>query len=233
MNTGRTLLAQLMDFMPLHEFRKCVQRYRGHHRVQSLSCLDQYLCLAFAQLTYRESPRDIEAYLRALQSKLYHMGIRGRCSRNTLAQANERRDWRIYADFAQVVIHVARSLYANDEFGAVSQRRLVSLTNNFELPALTIAKLYKRRWQVGLYLQVGQRAPQDQRLLRHFRERGEDSGWDCYIRICARRNRQEKAPPGPEPPHYSTDSERNRFREITYSTSTYRLRSHNVRGPVL
>ncbi len=118
MFTGRTIFAQLMDLLPLHEFRKCVARVRGEHKVLSFSCLDQFLCLAFAQLTGRESLRDIEAGLRALQPKLYHMGFRGRMARNTLAHANERRDWRIYADLAQVLIRQVRPLYASEDFGA-------------------------------------------------------------------------------------------------------------------
>jgi len=117
MNTGRTVFSQLMSFLPLSEFRKGVERYQGNYKVQSFSCLDQYLCMAFAQLTYRESLRDIESCLRAVMSKLYHMGIRGEVSRSTLAYANETRDWRIFADFAQVLIKTARSLYANDDFG--------------------------------------------------------------------------------------------------------------------
>jgi hypothetical protein len=116
MNTGRTVFSQIMDFLPLRDFRKCVNRYRGNHKVQTFSCLDQFLCMAFAQLTYRESLRDIEACLRAMQTKLYHMGIRSRISKSTLADANENRDWRIYGDFAQVLIHVARELYIEEEF---------------------------------------------------------------------------------------------------------------------
>ena len=117
MNTGQTTFSQIMKFLPLSDFRDCVGRYSGNYKVKNFSCLDQYLCLAFAQLTYRESLRDIEACLRAVQSKLYHMGIRGKVSRSTLAYANETRDWRIYADFAHVLIHTARGLYTNDEFG--------------------------------------------------------------------------------------------------------------------
>lgn len=117
MNTGRTVFSQIMDFLPLRDLRKCVKRYRGNYKVQKFSCMDQFLCMAFAQLTYRESLRDIEACLRAMQSKLYHMGIRSRVSKSTLADANENRDWRIYADFAQVLIHIARGLYAKEEFG--------------------------------------------------------------------------------------------------------------------
>ncbi len=117
MYAGKIVFAQLIDHLPLHEFRRCVARYRGHYKVKSFSCLDQYLCMAFAQLTYRESLRDIEACLRAQNSKLYHMGIRGRVSRATLADANEKRDWRIYADFAEGLIRIARPLYAEDSFG--------------------------------------------------------------------------------------------------------------------
>lgn len=117
MNAGQTVFSQLMDFLPLSEFRKCVERYRGEYKVQSFSCLDQFLCLAFAQLTYREGLRDIEACLRAQQSKLYHMGFRGKVSRSTLADANEQRDWRIYADFAQSLIATARDLYRHEPFG--------------------------------------------------------------------------------------------------------------------
>ena len=116
MNTGKTVLSQLMDFLPVKEFRRCVERYNGNHHIRSFSCWDQFLCLAFAQLSYRESLRDIESCLRSMKKKLYHMGIRGRVSRSTLADANEKRDWRIYADFAQVLIHIARELYSGDEF---------------------------------------------------------------------------------------------------------------------
>ena len=117
MNSGKTIFAQLMDFLPVYEFQKCVQRYNGHYKVKHFSCWNQFLCMAFAQLTYRESLRDIEACLRSAQRKLYHMGFRGKVSRNTLAHANQVRDWRIYADFAQILIAHARRLYANDSFG--------------------------------------------------------------------------------------------------------------------
>jgi transposase len=117
MNVGQTIFSQLMEFAPRYEFRVCVERYRGDHKIQSFSCWDQFLTLAFAQLTYRESLRDIEACLRSTPTKLYHMGIRGRVSRNTLAHANQVRDWRIYADFAQLLITTARGLYSNEPFG--------------------------------------------------------------------------------------------------------------------
>jgi len=117
MYTGRIVFSQVMDLLPRHEFTKCVRRYRGNSRVRRFSCLDQFLCMAFAQLTYRESLRDIETCLRALQPKLYHVGIRGPMARSTLADANARRDWRIYADFAQVLIGRARPLYADEPLG--------------------------------------------------------------------------------------------------------------------
>jgi hypothetical protein len=117
MYTGKLIFAQVIDQMPMHTFRRCVRRYDGNHKIQSFTCLDQFLCMAFAQLTYRESLRDIEACLRAQQSKLYHMGIRGGVSRNTLANANKVRDWRIYADFAQALIQIARRLYVDEDLG--------------------------------------------------------------------------------------------------------------------
>lgn len=118
MNFGKTIFAQLIDFIPCaYQFHCCVQRYNGHYKVKSFSCWDQFLTLAFAQLTFRESLRDIEACLRTTPHKLYHMGIRSTVSRNTLANANQVRDWRIYADFAQILIQEARSLYQGESFG--------------------------------------------------------------------------------------------------------------------
>jgi len=117
MNQGKLVFAQLMQHLPLTTFRRCVARYDGEHKVKSFSCLDQFLSMAFAQLTYRESLRDIEACLRAQRSKLYHLGIRSVVARNTLANANAVRDWRIYADFAQSLIGIARRLYAEEPFG--------------------------------------------------------------------------------------------------------------------
>jgi hypothetical protein len=117
MHTGRIVFSQLMDFLPKRQFDKCARRYRGDYRTKTFSCFDQYLCMAFAQITFRQSLRDIETCLRAMQPKLYHCGIRGNVSRNTLANANEHRSWRIYADFAQVLIDKARKLYANEDFG--------------------------------------------------------------------------------------------------------------------
>ena len=117
---GKIIFSQIIDHLPMHTFRRCVNRYHGHYKVKHFSCWDQYLCMVFAQLTYRESLRDIQACLRAQQSKLYHIGIRGKVSRNTLANANKVRDWRIYADLAQSLIHMARRLYSHEDFGAIS-----------------------------------------------------------------------------------------------------------------
>lgn len=117
MNEGKTVFSQVMEFLPMYEFRKCVERYHGDYKVLSFSCLDQFLCMAFAQMTFRESLRDIQACLRSKINKLYHMGIRGQVSRNTLSNANNQRDWRIYADLAMILIHRARKLYINEPFG--------------------------------------------------------------------------------------------------------------------
>ncbi len=117
MHSGRFVFSQLMEHLPAKVFRRCVQRYRGDRRIQSFTCLDQFLCLAFAQLTHRESLRGIEVCLRAHREKLYHMGIRGGMARNTLANANRKRDWRIHADFAQALIRIARPLYAEEDLG--------------------------------------------------------------------------------------------------------------------
>jgi hypothetical protein len=114
MHSGKYLFAQLMDFLPRRDFDRCVRKYKGNYRTRRFSCLDQFLCMAFAQLTYRTSLRDIEICLNSLKVKLYHVGIRGIVARNTLAKANQLRDWRIYGDFAQVLIGHARKLYAGD-----------------------------------------------------------------------------------------------------------------------
>jgi transposase len=116
MNAGKYLFAQLMAYLPKRDFDCCVRNYKGNYRTRRFSCFDQFLCMAFAQLTFRDSLRDIETCLNSLQTKLYHVGFRGRMARNTLAQANQNRDWRMYADFAQVLIAQARKLYAQDSF---------------------------------------------------------------------------------------------------------------------
>jgi hypothetical protein len=118
MYEGKIIFSQLMDHLPQHSFRRCVERFGGDRSVKSFSCQDQFRCMAFAQLTYRDSLRDTVTCLNAQQAKLYHMGIRGAVRRSTLADANERRDWRLYAAFAQILIAQARRLYARDSFGA-------------------------------------------------------------------------------------------------------------------
>src|ERR1035438_4448595 len=127
MNTGRTVFSQLMDHLPTYEFQKCVDGYTGDYRSRSLSCRDQFLAIAFAHLTYRESLRDIETCLRSFSGKLYHMGFRSTIARSTLGDANESRDWRIYADFAQTLIAIARPLYAHDPIGVELNQGLYAL----------------------------------------------------------------------------------------------------------
>lgn len=162
MNTGKTVFSQIMEFLPLHEFRKCVERYHGDYKVQSFSCMDQFLCMAFAQLTYRESLRDIEACLRSMQTKLYHMGIRGQVSRNTLSNANCQRDWRIYADFAQVLIHMARDLYLKEPFGIDLDQTVYALdatTIDLCLSLFPWAHFRKNKGAVKLHTLLDLRGP--------------------------------------------------------------------------
>jgi len=154
MDTGKPVFAQIMDFLPTYEFHQCVRRYHGHYKMKSFSCWDQFLCMAFAQLTYRESLRDIEACLRSAQRKLYHMGIRGKVSRNTLAHANQVRDWRIYADFAQILIGRARRLYANDSFGVELNQTAYALDSTLIDLCLSLfpwAKFRKHKGAIKLH----------------------------------------------------------------------------------
>jgi Domain of unknown function (DUF4372)/Transposase DDE domain len=154
MNVGKTIFSQLMDFLSQYEFRQCVQRYNGNYKIKRFSCWDQFLCMAFAQLTYRESLRDIQACLRASQKRLYHLGIRGRVSRNTLSNANQVRDWRIYADFAQILIAKARKLYAHEPFGLEldnSVYALDSTTIDLCLSLFPWAQFRKRKAAVKLH----------------------------------------------------------------------------------
>ena len=154
MNQGRTVFAQLMDSLPRREFNQCVERYQGNRRIRTFSCMDQFLCMAFAQLTGRESLRDIETCLRTFGPKLYHAGIRGNIARNTLAKANEKRSWRIYADFAQVLIRIARRLYASEPFGVDLQQAVYALdstTIDLCLALFPWAKFRKRKGAVKLH----------------------------------------------------------------------------------
>ena len=154
MYSGRLVFSQLIDFLPMHKFRSCVNKYKGNYRIRSFSCLDQFLCMAFAQLSYRDSLRDIESCLRAMQNKLYHIGVRGPVSRSTLAYANENRDWRIYADFAQCLITIARDLYANDDFGVELDETVYALdasTIDLCLSVFTWARFRKSKGAIKLH----------------------------------------------------------------------------------
>lgn len=154
MYSGQLVFSQVMFFLPLHRFRQCVLRYKGNYKTQKFTCLDQYFCMAFAQLTYRESLRDIEACLNAQNSKLYHMGIRADVSRSTLAYANETKDWRIYADFAQVLIAIARPLYLDQDLGLEIKEALYALdssTIDLCLASFPWAKFRKTKGAVKLH----------------------------------------------------------------------------------
>jgi hypothetical protein len=154
MNSGRLVFAQLLDYLPKHEFFKCIRRYGGHRRLRTFSCLDQFLCMAFGQLTYRESLRDIETCLRALTPHLYHAGFRGKISRSTLADANEKRDWRIYGDLAQVLIAQAQKLYAHEPFAVDLDQPAYafdSTTIDLCLSLFPWAKFRKRKGAVKLH----------------------------------------------------------------------------------
>jgi len=154
MNVGRTVFAQLIDYLPSKEFQKCVARYDGDSHFRGFSCWDQLLAMSFAQLTYRESLRDIEACLRSLGGKLYHMGLRGKVARSTLGDANEAHDWRLYADFAQVLIGIARPLHSRDPIGvdlAQSLYALDSTTIDLCLALFPWAKFRKHKAAVKMH----------------------------------------------------------------------------------
>jgi hypothetical protein len=154
MYSGQVVFAQVMEFLPRHEFNSCVRRYGGNRRPRGFTCRDQFLCLAFAQLTFRESLRDIETCLRAVGPKLYHAGFRSHVSRSTLADANRAHDWRIYADFAQVLIRRARELYAHDPLGATLEQTayaLDSTTVDLCLSLFPWAKFRRRKGAVKLH----------------------------------------------------------------------------------
>jgi len=162
MYAGKLVFAQVMNHLPLHALRRCVARYGGDRKVKAFTCLDQYLCMAFAQLTYRESLRDIEACLRAQRHKLYHMGIRAPVSRSTLAGANETRDWRIHADFAQALIAIARRLYAGDGFGVELDQTVYALdstTIDLCLSVFPWAKFQQTKAAVKLHTLLDLRGP--------------------------------------------------------------------------
>ena len=153
MNQGKSIFSQIMDFLPKHKFRQCVNRYGGNYRIRSFTCFDQFMCMAFAQLTYRETLGDIECCLRAMKEKLYHMGIRGKISRSTIAYANENRDWRIYCDLAQILIHPARRLYADEDFGLQLKETVYALDATIIDLCLSVfpwARFRKRKGAINL-----------------------------------------------------------------------------------
>ena len=154
MYQGKTIFSQVIDFIPRHKFRQCVNRYNGNKGVRTFTCMDQFMCMAFAQLTYRESLRDIESCLRSMHRKLYHVGINGNISRSTLAYANENRDWRIYCDFAQTLIHTASVLYSNEDFGLELKETVYALdasTIDLCLSLFPWAKFRKNKGAVKLH----------------------------------------------------------------------------------
>ena len=161
MNSGSTVFSQLMEFVPRYEFRKCINLYHGQHKVKCFSCWEQYLSMAFAQLTYRESLRDIESCLRAAPEKLYHMGFRGLVARNTLANANSVRDWRIYADFAQIMIGIARPLYVGEDLGFELEKTVYALdstTIDLCLAVYPWARFRKHKGAIKLHTLLDVRA---------------------------------------------------------------------------
>lgn len=154
MYQGKTIFSQVIDFIPRHKFRQCVNRYNGNKGMRTFTCMDQFMCMAFAQLTYRESLRDIESCLRSMHRKLYHVGINGNISRSTLAYANENRDWRIYCDFAQTLIHTASVLYSNEDFGLELKETVYALdssTIDLCLSLFPWAKFRKNKGAVKLH----------------------------------------------------------------------------------
>lgn len=157
MNSGRSVFAQLLDFLPMHEFHKCVHRYGGQRRLRKFSCFDQFLCMAYAQLTGRDSLRHLETCLRILHPKLYHAGFRGEISRSTLADANQNRDWRIYADLAQFLIGQARDLYSDDSFAVALKQAAYafdSTTVDLCLKLFPWAKFRRRKGAVKLHTMI-------------------------------------------------------------------------------
>jgi len=163
MNSGKYLFAQLMDSLPKRDFDRCVRKYKGNYRIRRFSCFDQFLCMAFAQLTYRHSLRDIETCLNSIKPKLYHLGFRGAIARNTLAKANQNRDWRIFADFAHLLIAHARKLYAHDRFAVDLDQTVYALDSTTIDLCLTLfpwARFRRRKAAVKLHtLMIGDNYP--------------------------------------------------------------------------
>jgi hypothetical protein len=162
MYQGKMVFAQVMEHVPVHEFQKCVSRYGGNYKSRGFSCRDQFLCISFAQLTFREGLRDIESVLRSVPEKLYHMGFRGHIARSTLAEANERRNWRIYADFAQVLIGIARPMYASEPLGLdldATVYALDSTTIDLCLAVFPWAKFREHKGAVKMHTLLDLRGP--------------------------------------------------------------------------
>ncbi len=201
MYTGSLVFNQVMDFMPLKTFKRCVEKYNGNFSVKHFSCLDQFRIMAFAQLTYRESLRDIEACLRAQSNKLYHMGIRSSVSRSTLAEANEMRNWRIYADFAHHLIGVARKLYQKEPLAVELKNTVYALDATtidlclsiFPFPVTSHHHLSALQTTLagGALFQMDQTESTNQKILRHFRKRREDSDLDRCFRLSDRGDNQK------------------------------------------
>jgi len=211
-----------MDELPQYEFDKCVCRYRGDYRVRSLSSYQQFRVMGFAQLTYRESLRDIETCLRALGPKLYHSGIGQPTARSTLADANEKRDGRIFADFAHVLIEQARWLYADEPFGAELKQAAYALdSTTIDLSTVPLPLADRT------VLQMDQTPSAHQSLLGHFRERRADPGLDRHRRLCPGRHSQKAVPPLGQPLHHATDSEPDAFRENAHFTGPFSTTTTN------
>ena len=162
MNAGKYVLAQLLDWIHPQQFHRCVARYGGNHKVSEFPCWSQFVCLAFAQLTWRESLRDIEACLNSRRTQLYHLGLRGPVHRTTLADANEQRDWRIYADLAQELLRQARALYAHDPLRVELDQAVYALDASIIDLGLSLcpwARFDRERAAVKLHAQLDLRGP--------------------------------------------------------------------------
>ena len=239
MHAGKLIFAQLMEHLPEKTFARCVARYRGNHKIQSFNRQDQFLCMAFAQLTFRESLRDIEACLRSRTEKLYHMGIRGQVSRNTLANGNAMRDWRNHADFAQRLIGIARRLYINEPFGvdlANTAYALDSTTIHLSLslfpwaPFRTTKAAVKMHtlldWQGNIpsFIHISdgklhdvnildQNAFAREGILRNLGKRSEVANLDRRVSLRAGRHHQKASQPHSQPVRDATDFEPQSVRE--------------------
>src|SRR5882762_8485065 len=230
MNQGRTVFSQLVEFLPTYQFQICVDRYQGNRYVKDFSCWDQFLCLAFAQLTYRESLRDIAACLRAQQPKLYHMGFRGQLSRTTLAHANEHRDWRI-TDRSAHVPALSRSLATHPLFRCREGLPTDLLDQQFSPSRFDDRPVVPGTLESGIVFSLDQTAPAHQGFLRHLGERGEDPSLGGLIGLRARGDCQKATGARPEPVQNSADSQCHSFRKNPNSRGVFQLqrRDHRCR----